>query len=102
MVLGVNLYSFGHFEPSSKWRRNASMKALLGTLRKEVVVGIACWEHKSHLYKDIVLSKSTYGTKIWGGDMKKSHWKAFEKILMMSQVKVHSSTICHIMLAKFG
>ena len=39
-------------------------------------------------------STFTYGAGIWGGNLKKSHWKVFEKGMkmhMMSRVKVHSS-----------
>ena len=63
------------------------MKALMETLRKEAAVGIPCWELKSHLF--------TYGTQIWGGILKNSHWKVFEKGMKMhmtSHVKVHPST----------
>ena len=42
-------------------------KALMGTLRKEVVIGATCWELKSHVFKALVLPTFTYGTKIWGG-----------------------------------
>ena len=93
--LGIDFYSHGYFEPSSKRRRIASMKALMGTLRKEAIVGVTCWELKSHLFKALVLPTFTYGTEIWGGDLKNSHWKVFEKgmkIHMMSHVKVCSST----------
>jgi len=46
-----------------------------------------------------------YGARIWGGDLKSSHWKVSEKGMkmhMMSHVKVCSSTTYHILLAKFG
>jgi len=81
------------------------MKALIATLRKEAVVGVTCWELESHLFKALVLPTFTYGTKLWGGDLKNSHWKVFEKdmkIHMMSHVKVRSSTTYHILLAEFG
>jgi hypothetical protein len=45
-----------------------------------------------------------YGTEIWGGDLKNSYWKVFEKGMkmhMVSQVQVHSLTTHHILLAKF-
>ena len=47
----------------------------------------------------------TYGTKIWGGDLKSSHDKVFEKGMKMhpmSQVKVHFSITSHVLLTKFG
>ena len=37
------------------------MKALMGTLRKEAVVGVKCWELKSHLFKAFVLPTFIYG-----------------------------------------
>jgi hypothetical protein len=45
-------------------QRIAGMKALMSTLRKEVVVGITCWELKSHIFKALVLSTFTYALKI--------------------------------------
>ena len=42
----------------------------MGTLGIEVVVGINCWELKSHLLKALVLLTFTYGSEIWGGDLK--------------------------------
>ena len=44
--LGIDFYSHGLFEPSSKRGRTANMKALLDTLRKKTVVGVTCWELK--------------------------------------------------------
>ena len=67
----------------------------MGTLRKEAVVGVTCWELKSHLIKALVLPTFKYGTENWGGDSKTSHWKVFEKdvkMRMMSRVKVCSLT----------
>ena len=75
------------------------------TLRKEAVVGVTCWKLLSHLFKALVLPTFTYGIEIWGGDLENSHWKLFEKGMkmnMMCHVKVRSSTIYHILLAKFG
>ena len=103
--LRIDFYSHGYFEPSSKWQRMARMKALMIALRKEAIVKVTCWELKSHLFKALVLPIFTYATKIWGGDLKNSNWKAFEKgmkIHMMSRVKVHFSIICSILLATFG
>ena len=77
--LGIDFYSHGYFEPSSKRRRIACMKALMATLRKEAVVGVTCWELKSHLFKALVLPTVTYGTEIWGGDLKNYYWKFLEK-----------------------
>ena len=40
-----------------------------------------------------------------GGNLKKYHWKVFEKALKMhilSRVRVRSSTTYHILLTKFG
>ena len=48
-------------------------ETLMGTLRKEAIVGVTSWKLKSHLFKALVLSTFTYGTKIWEGDLKKSH-----------------------------
>ena len=78
------------------------MKVLMGTLKKEVVVGVTCWELKSHLFKALVLPTFMFGTKIWGGDLRNSCWEVFEKGMKMhmSHVKVHSSTTYHILLAE--
>ena len=54
------------------------MKALTATLRKEAIVEVICWELKSHLFKVLVLPIFSYGTKIWGCNLKISHWKVFE------------------------
>ena len=62
-----------NFEPSNKRQRIASMKILMATLRKEVVVGVTCWELKSHLFKSLVLPTFTYGSENWEGDLKNSH-----------------------------
>jgi hypothetical protein len=70
--LGINFYSHSYFEPLSKRRQIASMKALMATLRKEAVVGVTCWELKSYLFKALVLPTFAYGAKIWGGDLKNS------------------------------
>ena len=40
--LGIDFYSYGYFEPSSKRRGVVGLKALMGTFRKEAVVGITC------------------------------------------------------------
>ena len=105
IYLGVDFYSHHYFGPSSKRQRIASMKVLMGTLRKEPVVIVTCCKLNFHLFKFLVLPTYTYGTKIWGGDLKNSHWKVSKKgvkIHMMSQVKMRSSTTYHILLAKFG
>ena len=47
------------------------MKALMRTLRKEVVVGITSWELKSHLFKALVLPTFMHGTENQGGYLKK-------------------------------
>ena len=81
------------------------MKAFMGILRKGIVIGVTCAGLKSHLFKASVLPTVTYGTDIWGGILKNSYWKVFEKgvkIKMMSQVKVYSLTTIHILLAVFG
>ena len=81
------------------------MKALMGTLRKEAIVGLTCWKLKSHLFKALVLPTFMYDFEIWEGDLKNFHWKVFEKgmkMYMMSHVKVSSLTAFHILLAEFG
>ena len=45
------------------------MKALLGTLRKEGVVSVTCWELKSHLFKVLVLPTFMHGTEIWASNL---------------------------------
>jgi hypothetical protein len=102
---GIDLYSHGHFEPSSKKQSIASIKALMGTLRKEAVTGVTSRELKSHRFKTLVLPTFIYNTTILGGDFKNSHWKVLEKgmnIHMMSHVKVRFPTTYHILWAKFG
>ena len=80
---GIDFYSHGHFEPSSKRQRIACMKALMGTLRKESVVGVTSWELKSHLFKMLMLRTFTYGIEIvcvcvgGGGDFKKLSLEGF-------------------------
>ena len=77
----------------------------MGTLRKEAVVGVTCWELKPHLLKALVLPTCTYVIEIWGGDSKNFHWKVFEKgmkIHILSHIKAHSLTTYHIVPAKFG
>ena len=77
------------------------MKAFMGTLRKEMIVGVTCWELKSHLFRALVLPTFMHGTKIGGDDLKNSHWRVFKKVTkmhMMSHHKVHSSTTYHILL----
>ena len=78
----------------------------MGTLRKEAIVGFKCWELKSLLVKALVLHAFTYGTEIWEVTQKKSHLKVFEKgmkmDIMMSHIKVRSSTTYHILWVEFG
>ena len=47
---------------------------MMGTLRKEAIDEIMCWELKSHLCQALVLPTFTYGTE---GDLKNSDWKVF-------------------------
>ena len=98
--LGIDFYSHGYFESSSRRRRMLGIRTLMDTSRKEAIVGYTCQELKSHLFKALVFVTSTYGTEIWGGDFKNSHWKDFEKnmkIHIMSHVKVHSlTTYCNL------
>ncbi len=61
-----------------------------------------CWVLKSHLFKALVLPTFTYGIKIWEGNFENSHWKIFEKMHIMSHVKVFSSTTYHVWIAGFG
>ena len=63
--LGIDFYSHGYLEPSSKKGGIASMKALMGTSRKEAIVKVRCWELKSHLFKALVLPTFMYSTEIW-------------------------------------
>ena len=66
-----------------------------------MVVGVTCWELKCHLFKALVLPTFTYGTKIWGGSLKYSHWILSKKVMkmhMMSHIKVRSSTTYHVLL----
>ena len=79
------------------------MKALMGTLRKEAIVSVTCWELKSHLLMALVLPTFTYGTKIWGGNLSNCHWKVFEKgmeVHMMCDVEARSLTTYHILTAE--
>ena len=103
--LGIDFYSHGYFEPSSKRWRIVGTKALMDILRKEPMEGATCWVLKSHLFKALVLPTFTYGIIMWECDLKNSHWKAFEKgtkMQMISHVKLCSTTTYHILSAKFG
>ena len=56
----INFYSHGHFEPSSKRCRIVGLKALMSTLRKDVVVGNLHVESSNHIYsKALVLPTFT-------------------------------------------
>ena len=102
--LGIKLNSHGYFEPSSKRHRILGMKALMGTLWKEVVVRVTCWELKSHQFKALVLLTLKYSIKIWGGNLKNFYWEVFEKAMkmhMMSHIKVCYLTTYHILLVEF-
>ena len=101
--LRIDFYSHRYFVPSSKRQRIAGTKALMDNLRKEAIVKATCWELKSHLCKALVLPNFTYGTDIWGGNLKNSHWKDLEKGMKthLSYFKVCSSTTYHILLAEF-
>ena len=68
--LGIDFYSHDYFEPLSKGRRIIGVKSLRDTLRKEIVIGITCWELYSHSFKTLVLLTFTCGIKIWRGDLK--------------------------------
>ena len=67
------------------------MKALIGTIRKEAVVKVTCWEPKSHLFKATVLPTFTHGIEIWGGNSKNSQWKSFEKGIKVPYDVPHQS-----------
>jgi hypothetical protein len=71
----------------------------MGTLKKEAIVGVPCWELTSHLFKALILPTFTYGPKIWGVDFEISHWKVYEKSV---KINVHSSTTYYLLLAEFG
>ena len=55
--IGINFYSHAYF-----MQRIASMKALTGNLQK-ALVGVTCWEPKSHLFNALVLPTLTYGAQ---------------------------------------
>ena len=40
--LGIDIWSYGYFEPCSKEGISAFVKALMGTLYKEAIVGVTC------------------------------------------------------------
>jgi len=42
----------------------------MGTLRKETIARVTCWELKSHLFKASVLPTFTYGIEVRGGDLR--------------------------------
>jgi hypothetical protein len=66
--LGVDYYSHGYFEPSSKRQRIVGMKALMDTSREKIVVGVTCWKRTTHLFKVLVLPTFMYVHEIWGGN----------------------------------
>ena len=78
MIYVNSVWLYGYFEPSSKRYKVVGMKALMGTLRKEVVVVVTCWELKSHLLKTLMLLAFTYNAKfeevIW-----KTHIEKFSR-----------------------
>ena len=49
--------------------RSCSWRHILGTLRKEGVVSVTCWELKSHLFKVLVLPTFMHGTEIWASNL---------------------------------
>ena len=55
-----------------KGKKKVGLKALMGTLRKEAIVRVTCWELKFHLFKALLLPTSTYDTEFWGGDLESS------------------------------
>jgi len=42
----------------------SSIEALMGTFKKEALVGVMCWALKPHLLKALVLPTFTYSTNI--------------------------------------
>ena len=47
-------------------QRIVGMKASMDTLRKEVEVGVTCWELKFHLFKALVLPTFIHGNEKLG------------------------------------
>ena len=95
--LGIDLYSHSYFEPSSKRWRLACLKALMGTLKKEVIVGVTCWELKccfqlSHMA--LKFGEETWKTLI--GRLLRRAWKYF----IMSHIQARSSTTYHNFIAQ--
>ena len=75
-------------------------------LTKEAIVGVTCWKLNPMYSRLWCFQPPHMAHEIWGGDLKNSHWKLFEKgmkniIHMMSYVKGCSSTTQHIMLVEF-
>ena len=95
---GIHFYTHGYFEPISRKATNHNHESLDGHLKeiiKKKVIGVTWWKLKSRLWKVLVLPTFTYGTEIWGGNLKNSHWKVFEKgtkMHMSSHVKMRSLT----------
>lgn len=90
------------FESSSKRRRATFMKANNGHFKD--ITGSRQHMLGTQLFKALVLPAFTYGTEILRGKLKKSHWKVFEKGMMMhrmSHVEMRSSITYHILLAEF-
>ena len=76
---GIDFIHINTLSHLVKGTKNRTYESLLSTLRKEEIVGVTCWELKSHLFKAKMLSTFTYGTEIWGGDLKNSHRKVFRE-----------------------
>ena len=54
--LGIDFYSRGYNEASSKRQWIEGTEALMATPRREAIVGVTCWELESHLSEALVLS----------------------------------------------
>ena len=54
-----DLYSHGYFKPLSTSWRIVGVRALMGTLRKEAIVGATFCQLKIHIFKALVLPTYT-------------------------------------------
>lgn len=64
-TFGIHFYSHCYFE--------SLCKRQLGTLEKEIVVEVTCWELKSHLFKSMVIPIYTYDIEILGVGLDNFH-----------------------------
>ena len=78
--LGIGFYLHGHFRSSSRRQRVASVDVLMGTSRKEAIVGVICWEIKSCIFEAFGAPNFPHMALKFGEvTLENSPWKVSEK-----------------------